>query len=72
MKVKLKAEATQKLSALSTRNYPAGWTGEVPDGVGQEWIDAGLADAAAVASTADPAPQKPKASKGKGPKAGKS
>lgn len=44
MKIKLKAEAKQKISALSSRTYPAGWAGEIPDDVGQGWIDAGLAE----------------------------
>lgn len=70
MKVVVKEEAEQKLSAISTKTYPKGWTGDVPDSVGQAWIDAGKAErvdaVAAEPPAAPPAEDKPK---GKGKKA---
>lgn len=70
MKIKLKAEAKQKVSALSSRTYPAGWVGEIADDVGQAWIDAGLAERTDEVAAA-PAAEKPK-DKPKGKPKGKS
>lgn len=44
MLVKLKAECRQALNAVSTKIYPAGWSGQVPDELALKWIEEGKAE----------------------------
>lgn len=44
MLVKLKAECRQALNAVSTKVYPAGWSGQVPDEMALKWIGEGKAE----------------------------
>ena len=44
MLVKLKSERRLKLNSVSTKTYPAGWSGQVDDTVAERWVAEGAAE----------------------------
>lgn len=44
MKIRVTKECPVKLSAISTRTYPAGWTGDIPDELAVQMIMLGVAE----------------------------